>query len=113
MEWKPAGSTPSRSAAAIAASLSLDPAGAVHGEPLAERVDDGLVVVGQLDDRPGWDRGWCGRCRPLEAVVGAGFDDEVEDLRQDQRIDDVPGDLDGLGGIAASLLHLLAGLPAR
>ena len=63
-----------------------------------ERGEEVLVVGRDLDAGPaGVDIG-ATDVDVDHAVVGACVDDGVEDLGQDERVDDVPLDLDQLGG---------------
>jgi hypothetical protein len=70
--------------------------GAVHLQ-LVEQGAQHLVGAGDRDARAAGVEAGLADVHLGDLVVAAGIEDGVQDLRQQQRIDDVTGDLDGLG----------------
>jgi hypothetical protein len=76
--------------------LGADGVHPVHLELLGQAADRRLVGRSDLDHGPAGVGGGLADVHLDEPVVGPGVEDQVEHLGQDQRIDDVPLDLEGL-----------------
>src|SRR5690606_12698144 len=79
-----------------------EPVGAVHPQVVEEAVEGGLVGL-HLDDGTARVDVGAADVDLDQLVVHTGLDDGVEHLGEDQRVDDVTGELDGLGSHGCSL----------
>ena len=70
--------------------------GAQVGQPDEQPVQH-TTVGAKLDARERWVVVAFADLERRDRVLGAGFDDLVEHARKDQRVDDVPAELDDLG----------------